>query len=152
MQLRIDSESWAYKTPFRVSRGAEAALAVIVVTLTDARGHVGRGEAAGVDYDGETVAGLCSQIEAVRPMIERDALDFQTLATLLPAGGARNAVDCTLWDLAAKRGRTSVWNLANISNPRTLTTCITLGIDTDEAIRSLGARNRTFGVFSQRKT
>ncbi|MGC2031448.1 MAG: hypothetical protein WA642_15615, partial [Steroidobacteraceae bacterium] len=71
MQLNIDCESWPYKTPFRVSRGAEAALDVIVVTLTDADGHVGRGEAAGVDYDGETVPLLAAQIEAIRPAIER---------------------------------------------------------------------------------
>ena len=71
MQLNIDCETWPYKTPFRVSRGAEAALDVIVVTLTDADGHVGRGEAAGVDYDGETVPLLAAQIEAIRPAIER---------------------------------------------------------------------------------
>src|ERR1700676_4415883 len=119
MQLNIDCETWPYKTPFRVSRGAEAALDVVVVTLTDADGYVGRGEAAGVDYDGETVPLLCAQIEAVRPAIERGlvgatarrvsvgvtagqvatarggmergALDFAALATLLPPGGARNA-------------------------------------------------------------
>src|SRR5580700_10205463 len=47
MQLQVDTESWAYKVPFRVSRGAESALDVVVVTLTDSDGHVGRGEAAG---------------------------------------------------------------------------------------------------------
>jgi len=55
MQMRVDTESWAYRVPFRVSRGAESALDVVVVTLTDSQGHVGRGEAAGVDYDGETI-------------------------------------------------------------------------------------------------
>src|SRR5882672_3754069 len=94
MRLQVDTESWAYKVPFRVSRGAESALDVVMVTLTDGHGHVGRGEAAGVDYDGETVPFLCAQIEAVRPVIERGiALDFASLATLLPSGGARNAVD-----------------------------------------------------------
>jgi L-Ala-D/L-Glu epimerase len=141
MHLNIDCESWPYKTPFRVSRGAEAALDVIVVTLTDADGHVGRGEAAGVDYDGETVPLLAAQLEAIRPAIERgdDALDGAMLAAMLPAGGARNAVDCALWDLNAKRGDTSVWALAQLPEPRALTTCITLGIDTDEAVAA-GAR------------
>src|ERR1700691_6541569 len=100
MTLNIDRESWAYKVPFRVSRGAEAALDVIVVTLTDADGHVGRGEAAGVDYDGETVPLLAAQIEAIRPAIERvdgtaldgAVLDGAMLTALLPAGGARNAI------------------------------------------------------------
>jgi L-alanine-DL-glutamate epimerase-like enolase superfamily enzyme len=147
--MRIDTESWVYKVPFRVSRGAEAALDVVVVTLIDADGHIGRGEAAGVDYDGETVALLCAQIEAVRPAIEsgieraargRAAIDFAALAELLPAGGARNAVDCALWDLTAKQRRTTVWELAHLPYPRRLTTSITLGIDTDEAVAA-GARH-----------
>jgi L-Ala-D/L-Glu epimerase len=124
--------------PFRVSRGAEAALEVIVVTLTDADGHVGRGEAAGVDYDGETIALLCAQIEAVRPRIEA-GIDFDHLGALLPAGGARNALDCALWDLTAKHRRQSIWSLTGYANPRPLTTSITLGIDTDDAV-STGAR------------
>jgi L-alanine-DL-glutamate epimerase-like enolase superfamily enzyme len=144
VKLRIDIESWPYKVPFRVSRGAEAALDVVVVTLTDAHGAVGRGEAAGVDYDGETVVSLRAQIEAVRGAIEGvgaagGALDFAALARLLPAGGARNAVDCALWDLRAKQGRTTVWALADVPHPRRLTSCITLGIDTDEAVAA-GAR------------
>ena len=148
MQMHVDTESWVYKTPFRVSRGAETALDVVVVTLTGPDGHVGRGEAAGVDYDGESVALLRAQLEAVRPAIER-GLDragvgraakggatpgFAALATLLPKGGARNAVDCALWDLAAKQRRMTVWELADLPSPRRLTTSITLGIDTDEAV------------------
>jgi L-alanine-DL-glutamate epimerase-like enolase superfamily enzyme len=147
MPLCIDTESWAYKVPFRVSRGAEASLDVVVVTLTDALGTAGRGEAAGVDYDGETIPLLCAQIEAVRPALERGidaagrgAPDFAALATLLPPGGARNAVDCALWDLTAKQRRTTVWELANLPQPRRLTTSITLGIDTDEAVAA-GARH-----------
>jgi L-Ala-D/L-Glu epimerase len=138
LRLHIDAESWDYKVPFRVSRGAEAALDVIVVTLADNDGHVGRGEAAGVDYDGETVALLRAQIEAVRASIEA-GIDFADLAALLPPGGARNAVDCALWDLTAKQRRRSIWTLTGLAAPRRLTTCITLGIDTDEAVAA-GAR------------
>jgi L-Ala-D/L-Glu epimerase len=134
MRMHVDAESWIYKKPFRVSRGAEVTLDVVVVTLTDSDGHVGRGEAAGVDYHGETIALLCEQIEAVRPAIGRAALDFAALAALLPSGGARNAVDCALWDLTAKQRKVSVWELANLPNPRRLTTSITLGIDSDEAV------------------
>ncbi len=143
--MRIDTESWAYKVPFRVSRGVEVALEVIVVTLTDSAGHAGRGEAAGVDYDGETVGLMRAQLESVRPAIERAlgsrasgrtvlARAQQDMAMLLPAGGARNALDCALWDLTAKQRRTTVWELAHLPKPRRLTTSITLGIDTDEAV------------------
>jgi L-alanine-DL-glutamate epimerase-like enolase superfamily enzyme len=138
MHLRIDAESWVYKVPFRVSRGAEAALDVIVVTLSDSSGHIGRGEAAGVDYHGETVAGMKAQIEVVRSSLER-GIDFEGLQTLLPPGGARNAVDCALWDLTAKQRSTTVWALADFKNPRRLTSSITLGIDTDAAVAA-GAR------------
>ena len=138
LNLHIDSESWVYKVPFRVSRGAEASLDVAVVTLTDSDGHVGRGEAAGVDYDGESIPLLCAQIEEVRPAIEA-GIDRTALAALLPAGGARNAVDCALWDLMAKQCRSTVWELAGLRDPRRLTTSFTLGIDTDEAV-SAGAR------------
>jgi L-alanine-DL-glutamate epimerase-like enolase superfamily enzyme len=143
MQLKVKTESWVYKTPFRVSRGSQAALDVIVVTLSDSTGCVGRGEAAGVDYDGETVPLMLAQIEAVRSAIEFGIdgaeLNFAGLADLLPAGGARNAVDCALWDLTAKRRRSTAWALAEIPGPHALTTCITLGIDTAEAVAA-GAR------------
>jgi L-alanine-DL-glutamate epimerase-like enolase superfamily enzyme len=138
LSLRVDSEAWIYQVPFRVSRGAETSLDVVVVTLTDSDGHVGRGEAAGVDYDGETVPLLCSQIESVRLAIEA-GIDRAALAALLPAGGARNAVDCALWDLSAKQRRTTAWALAGVRDPRRLTTSFTLGIDTDEAVTA-GAR------------
>jgi L-alanine-DL-glutamate epimerase-like enolase superfamily enzyme len=162
MPLHVTNESWRYKVPFRVSRGAEAALDVVVVTLVDSQGHIGRGEAAGVDYDGETVALLGGQIEAVREDVER-ALEgnasvsadahvaggardpagpghgYSGLATLLAPGGARNALDCAFWDLAAKQRRTTVWELAKLPNPRRLTTSMTLGIDSDAAVAA-GAR------------
>jgi L-alanine-DL-glutamate epimerase-like enolase superfamily enzyme len=137
LSLHIAKETWPYKRPFRVSRGAEAALEVIVVTLTDAGGLAGRGEAAGVDYEGETAATLAAQLEALRGPIE-GGLDRGALAAQLPAGGARNALDCALWDLEAKRRGLRAWQLAGIE-ARALTTCVTLGIDSDQAIIA-GAR------------
>ena len=146
--MQIAAESWDYKVPFRVSRGAETTLNVVVVTLHDADGHVGRGEAAGVDYDGETIPQLIDQIETVRASIESlcavaphaaGADRFGALARLLPAGGARNAVDCALWDLTAKQRGATVWEMARFANPRPLTTTVTLGIDSDEAVVA-GAR------------
>ena len=136
MQLRIDVERWPYKVPFRVSRGAEAALDVIVVTLTDAGGRRGRGEAAGVDYDGETAPGMAAEIEALRPRIESGA-ELDDVAASLPAGGARNALDCALWDLRAKTTGRSAWQSAGIANPHPLISAITFGIDSDAATTAL---------------
>ncbi len=133
LTLHIGTEIWPYKRPFRVSRGCDAALDVLIVTLTDSAGHIGRGEAAGVDYDGETVPLLVAQIEAQRGFIEA-GVDRAALALRLPPGGARNALDCALWDLAAKRAGCRAWQLAGLSTAHALSTCVTLGIDTDEAI------------------
>lgn len=132
LSLKVACERWPYVRPLRISRGADTGLDVIVVTLGDADGHVGRGEAAGVDYDGETAAMLATQVEALRETItagvERDGL-----AKLLPPGGARNALDCALWDLEARRSGRRAWQLAGFDAPRTLVTCVTLGLDTEEA-------------------
>jgi L-Ala-D/L-Glu epimerase / N-acetyl-D-glutamate racemase len=136
--LHLAQESWPYKRPFGISRGAEAALDVIVVTLTDGDGLAGRGEAAGVDYDGETAALLAAQIEALRAPIEA-GLDRTALAARLPAGGARNALDCALWDLEAKRAGRRAWQIAGLDGAHALRTCVTLGIDAEEAVVA-GAR------------
>jgi L-Ala-D/L-Glu epimerase len=133
LSLHIATESWPYKRPFRVSRGCDAALEVIVATLTDPAGLQGRGEAAGVDYDGETIPLLAAQIEALRSHIEA-GLDRAALAARLPPGGARNALDCALWDLEAKRAGRRAWQLAGLNSAQSLKTCVTLGIDTDEAV------------------
>ena len=67
MKIGIEAERWPYRTPFRISRGVEEALDVLVVTLQDERGHLGRGEAAGVDYAGETIDTMRQQLAAVGP-------------------------------------------------------------------------------------
>lgn len=138
LKLHVERERWPYRRPFRVSRGADEALDVIVVTLRDAHGNRGRGEAAGVDYDGETVATLCGQVEALRPRIEA-GVDRAALATLLPPGGARNALDCALWDLESRQQRRRAWQLAGLADAQPLVTCVTLGLDTDAATAA-GAR------------
>jgi L-Ala-D/L-Glu epimerase / N-acetyl-D-glutamate racemase len=133
MKLQIEAESWPYRTPFRIARGEEAALAVLVVTLRDAHGHRGRGEAAGVDYAGETIATMKAQLEGLAPAL-LEGLSRAQLQALLPAGGARNALDCALWDLEAKCSGVSVWARAGSPDPHPVTTCLTLGIDTVEGM------------------
>ena len=133
MKIGLEAERWPYRTPFRISRGVEEALDVLVVTLRDEAGHLGRGEAAGVDYAGETVDTMRQQLAAVGPALEAGVTRSQ-LQRLLPAGGARNAVDCALWDLEAKATGISVWSRLGFEPPRPVTTCLTLGIDTLEAM------------------
>jgi L-alanine-DL-glutamate epimerase-like enolase superfamily enzyme len=133
MKIEVETESWPYRTPFRISRGVEEALDVLVVTLRDEQGHLGRGEAAGVDYAGETIGTTRKQVAAVEPALRAGVTRAQ-LQELLPAGGARNALDCALWDLEAKASGISVWSRLGLEPPQPVTTCLTLGIDTPEAM------------------
>jgi L-Ala-D/L-Glu epimerase len=125
-ELSIATRVWPLHEPFVISRSSQTACEVIIVQLA-AGGQVGRGEAVGVDYHGETIDSMRAQIEGVRKIIER-GIDRSELLQILPAGGARNALDAALWDLEAKRTGRSVWELAGIPRPRTISTCVTIGI------------------------
>ena len=142
----MQPEQWAYRVPFRIARGVAQALEVVVVTLTDATGCVGRGEAAGVDYDGETVAGMTVAIEALAGRIEA-GLTRAELARLLPTGGARNALDCALWDLEAKQTGVPAVRRAGFAAQPPITSCFTLGLDTDAATAELAERYREWPLL-----
>lgn len=132
MQLHIDIERRPLKAPFRITGYTISEAAVVVVSLTEA-GVTGRGEAAGVRYLGETAQGIARQLETVRPAIEA-GFSRQSLRQLLPAGGARNAVDCAAWDLEARASGIPAWRIAGLSEPAPLLTTYTVGADTAEAM------------------
>ena len=130
MELQTWSEEWELWKPFRISRGVSSAANIVVAELREG-GHRGRGEAAGVEYHGESLAQVRQVMEdTVR---ENPSLDRESLQDLLPPGGARNALDCALWDLEAKREGCSIWDLVGIE-PKSLTTVCTIGIDSPEAM------------------
>lgn len=134
-RLHIEKKSWPLKEPFKISRGTHTTAEVIVVRLESA-GAVGLGEAVGVDYHGETPDSMIAQIESIRPRIE-DGLDRASLQPLLPAGGARNAVDAALWDLDARRTGVRAWQRAGVPSGGPVSTAITIGIrDLDGYTRS----------------
>ena len=120
-------ESWALIEPFVIARGSSTEVAVLVAELADEQGHVGRGEAAGVDYDGETPMSMARQIEAVAHALD-DALDGEHLRRLMPPGGARNALDCALWDLRAKQSGVPAWRTAGFAELKPMTTVFTIGL------------------------
>ena len=138
MQLELKTEVWPYATPFRITNYVFTDAEVLVARLTDGD-LVGRGEASGVYYRDETPASMTAQIESVRSRIEC-GLDRQALLDLLPAGGARNAIDAALWDLEAKRLGRPVWKLAGAPRPAPLTTTFTVGAASpDEMARAATA-------------
>ncbi len=137
MKLGLHIEEWALRQPFRITGSTWTHSRCIVVTLTNG-GVSGRGEAQGVYYLGETAESMCAQVEAVAAEIER-GIDRPALQDLLPPGGARNAVDCALWDLECKRSGKTIWDLTGIE-PRPARTVYTIGIeDTPEAMAARAA-------------
>jgi L-alanine-DL-glutamate epimerase-like enolase superfamily enzyme len=125
------------KSPFVIAGYEFRSLPLLVVEV-ERGGYVGRGEAAGVYYLGDTPAHALADLERATPGIGAD-ITRQTLRDLMPPGGARNALDCALWDLEAAETGRSAANLAGIAEPQPLVTTLTLGIDTPEAMAA-GAR------------
>lgn len=137
MQISVHVEEWALKVPFRIAGAEWRTMPGIVVQLTEGD-HVGRGEAQGVDYLGETTDTMIEQLAAIRSQVEA-GIDREQLQQLLPAGGARNALDCALWDLECKRSGKSIWQLTGI-DPKPVTTVFTIGIEsTPEAMAAKAA-------------
>lgn len=125
MDLKTRLEQWPLRTPFHITDRTFTAIEVLVVTISDAE-FQGRGEAAGVLYKNDTPATMAVQIERMRERLQR-GVTRDELRELLPSGGARNAVDCALWDLEAQRTGRPVWELAGLAPPRPLLTTYTLG-------------------------
>ncbi len=132
------AEVWQMREPFEISREVMTCLRVLYVELHDVRGRRGVAEAAGVDYDGETPEGMARQIEAVAADLN-DGLSGADLLRLLPAGGARNALDCALWDLRAKQTGRRAWQAAGLRGMAPVLTDYTIGLG-DEATTRRKAR------------
>jgi L-Ala-D/L-Glu epimerase len=125
MKLHTRLEKWALKVPFHITGYTFDVFDALVVSLQEGS-HAGRGEALGVYYHDDTPVSMQAQVEALRERIEA-GVTRQQLLQLLPAGGARNAIDCALWDLEAKRAGRPVWMLAGLDAPRPLLTTFTVG-------------------------
>jgi L-alanine-DL-glutamate epimerase-like enolase superfamily enzyme len=125
-------ERWPLASAFVISRGAKTEARVVVVELRDGA-HLGRGEAVPYARYGETVEGVLDDIEAVRDAVESD-LDREALQGRLPPGAARNALDCALWDLEAKRSGARAWTRAGFARLDPVKTCYTLSLAAPDAM------------------
>jgi L-alanine-DL-glutamate epimerase-like enolase superfamily enzyme len=135
--LEVAIETLPLKAPFRISGYTFTEVPIVVATIRDGA-LAGRGEAAGVYYLDDEPEGMAARIEAVRGEVEAGASRAE-LISILPAGGARNALDCALWELESKRAGQPVWRLAGLEPPRPLLTTFTLGAD-DPAAMAEGAK------------
>jgi L-alanine-DL-glutamate epimerase-like enolase superfamily enzyme len=136
MRISVHIERWAAVRPFRISGLVWNSFDSIVVEV-ERDGIIGRGEALGVYYLGETVESLIAQLEAVSGALEA-GIDRIALQSILPPGGARNAVDCALWDLDSKAGGKTVWELVGVA-PRALETSFTIGLESSAAMMAARA-------------
>jgi L-alanine-DL-glutamate epimerase-like enolase superfamily enzyme len=124
----VKIERWPIAGSFTISRGAKTEAAVVVAELSDGS-HTGRGECVPYPRYGETVAAVAAAIEGLRPAIAQ-GLDRLALQRALPAGAARNALDCAFWDLEAKRSGKPAHVLAGLPPPRALVTAYTISLAT----------------------
>jgi len=137
LKLNVQVERLEFSAPFRIAGFLFEHQDAVVVTVDDGR-HLGRGEACGVYYLNDNVEQMVAALEAHRATIE-SGIERASLQRLLPAGGARNALDCALWELEARRSAQAVWALAGLDPPRPLVTTFTLGADEPEVMAE-GAR------------
>jgi L-alanine-DL-glutamate epimerase-like enolase superfamily enzyme len=123
-QLRVSFavEAWPLKSAFIIARGAKTEAHVVVASVTDGT-YVGRGESVPYARYGETIENVTAAIEEVGPLTDRVRLKSQ-----LPAGAARNALDCALWDLESRQSGRSVTELAGLPPQRPLETAFTLSL------------------------
>jgi L-alanine-DL-glutamate epimerase-like enolase superfamily enzyme len=135
MTLTVSRESFPLREVFTMSRGSKTEAQVLTVTVTR-DGVAGRGECVPYARYGESPESVEAAIGALPGEVTRGALQ-----RLLPAGAARNAVDCALWDWEAKRAGVPVWRLAGLPAPAPLVTCYTLSLDTPARMRAAAARS-----------
>lgn len=129
---------WPMAEPFEIAREVQTVQETLQLRLTDSAGVVARAEACGVSYEGETPESMAAQVAAVVDRLD-DGMTRDALLGLLPAGGARMAVDSALWDLEAKRGGPDPFSAAGVEK-RPVTSAMTIGIRTLAAYRETAER------------
>ncbi len=130
--LHSEHERFPLNAPFRIARGVKTAADVVTVTLSEGA-SVGRGEAVPYPRYGESVESALAAIESARSLIEEGG-DRQALLQALPAGAARNALDCALWDLEARLAGRDVAEMIGGQPIAPIVTALTIGIDTPAAM------------------
>ncbi len=143
-EITVEPKSWPLRKPFKISRDESTHAETILCHISDGTA-TGSGEAAGVSYKGETVASIKAQIEAAIPRIA-DGVSREELQQIMSPGGARNAVDCALWDLEAKQSGRTVWQMLDWQ-PHAVTTVYTIGIDTAENMQKDAAEHADFPIL-----
>jgi len=143
--LKIDAreEIFPLNHTFRISRGSRTEAQVVVATITDDE-HIGRGECVPIKRYKQSVASVLAQIEPIQQIGD---LDRDKLQQLLEAGAARNALDCAMWDLEAKRSGKRAWELTNVPITDQVETSFTISLDTPAKMADAAAAARDMPIL-----
>ncbi|MCW8996300.1 MAG: L-Ala-D/L-Glu epimerase [Psychromonas sp.] len=139
MKVNLLDESWPIRGTFTISRGAKTHAQVVVVELQQGD-YVGRGECVPYARYGESIESVLAELAPLAVKIE-EGLTRQQMQSLLPAGAARNALDCAYWDLECKKSGQRIWERLNIAEPKPLITAYTLSLDTPERMKQAAIEN-----------
>jgi len=126
LKIEANKEIFPLNHPFRISRGSRTEACVITVSVSDGQ-YTGRGEGVPIARYNQSTDSVLAQISSIAKVA---ALDRDKLSALLPTGAARNALDCALWDLEAKRSGKRAWDLARIPIVAEVETSFTISLDT----------------------
>lgn len=135
--VKVYEEAWPLHTPFVIARGSRSEARVVVVELEE-EGVKGTGECTPYPRYGESDASVMAQIMSIVPQLEK-GLTREALQQLLPAGAARNAVDCALWDLQARQQQQTLTETLGVALPETIATAQTVVIGTPEQMAASAA-------------
>lgn len=145
MKLVVSNDSFRLAQVFTISRGSRTQADVITVKLED-QGFAGHGECVPYARYGETMESVAQQLESVRGALA-EGMNRAELQAALPLGTARNALDCAMWDLEAKQNKTSVWQLAGLAEPKPVTTCFTLSLESPDKMMAAAAKNKAMPIL-----
>lgn len=139
-RVNLSIETWPVRGVFRISRGSQTEIVVVTVEIRE-RSFIGRGECRPYARYGETPESVIAAIETILQELQ-EGLERDELRNYLVPGAARNAIDCALWDLAAKRAGQPVWKLAGLPPPQPLITAYTLSVDSPENLAATAASEK----------
>lgn len=145
LRLSVGVERWPLAEPFTISRGSKREALVVVATLGDGA-YTGCGECVPYPRYGESVEGVVTAIEACAGALSK-GLTRTELLSLMPPGAARNALDCALWDLEAKRSGCSAAELAGVPTLHPVLTAYTLSLDTPERMAEKAKRAAAYPLL-----
>ena len=137
-KIHCQKEDFRLRVPSSIARGSQIEANVVTVSLR-LGDTLGRGECVPSERYGESVESVVATIAKVAPLLEHN-LDRTYLQGLLPAGAARNAIDCALWDLEAKYTGVPAFKRAGLSTTKPVTTAFTIFLDSPAAMAASATR------------